>query len=126
MEGDAGIGVHGLPVLAVEEDVAPGVGHQPGAVGVRKDAHTRHVLIGARIPDDDAGRGVANGHTIGQDLLHALIRGKLLALLDADGGEEPAGLSIQHLQRLVLNHLVQMVIELGVVGVDGVEGLAGG
>ena len=47
-------------------------------------------------------------------------------LLNADGREEPAGFGIEHLQRLILDDLVEVIVELDVVRVDRVEGLARG
>ena len=113
------------PSSPLKKHVACRVGHDPGAVGIRVDPHALHVLVVARVPDDGARGGVAERDPVGEDLLHPLVRIELLALLDPDGGEETAGLGVKHLERLVLDDLVEVVVELAVVRVDGVECLPG-
>ena len=65
-----------------------------------------------------------DGDGIGEDLLHPGIRREGLALFDADRGKQAAGFRIEHVERLLLDDFVEVLIEAVVVGMDGVEGLA--
>ena len=52
---------------------------------------------------------------------HPRIGRELLALADADRGGDPAQLGLEEIERLLLNHVVQLLVELEIIGVDGVE-----
>ena len=79
---------------------------------------------GARIAvaeGDRAGGGVADGDGVGQDLLHPLVGRERLALADADAGRQAAQFRVDEVDRLLLDDVIELLVELEVVGVDGVE-----
>ena len=80
----------------------------------------------ALVPEHGSCRGVGHLGGSGQDLLHPVVGGKGLALLDADGREDPAQLGLEHLDRLAIDDGVELFIEVVIRGVNSVECLPGG
>ena len=91
----------------------------PSAVGIEEHA----LLAGSE--GDGPRRGVAQRHRFGQDLLHPGVGVEGLPLLDADGGELSDQFRVERVRRLILDHGVQLFVELEVVRVNGVDLLAG-
>ena len=66
-----------------------------------------------------AGIGIADGDRVGEDLLHARIGLKGLALDDADGGDQAARFGIRKLDGFFLDQAVEALIKTEVVGWNG-------
>ncbi len=79
-----------------------------------------HAIV-ARSEYDGARRCVGDRDRVGEDALHALIGRKWLAFLDADCGEHSDDLRVKGIGRLVLDHGVDLFVEMEIVGVDRVE-----
>jgi hypothetical protein len=82
------------------------------------------VVEGLRIAgpeNESAGRRVAHGSGVCEDIGHAGIRRKGFALLDADGGQQAEELRIEIIDRFLLEDRVDLLEECHVVGMDGVE-----
>ena len=68
-----------------------------------------------------AGGRVADGDGVGEDLGHPLVGRERLALADADRGGEAAQLGVDEVDRLLLDDVIELLVELEIVGVDRVE-----
>ena len=99
-------------VLAVE-------GAEPHAAGIDRRG------LGSRPERKGPRRGVADLRRVVEDSPHPLVRREGLSLLDADGREIAAKLGVDEVDRLALDHLVDLLVEGRVVGVDGVEDPSG-
>ena len=87
------------------------------------------IIIGvlhAGLEGDGARRRIADGHGFGEDLLHPLVGREGLALFDADGGELSQHFRMIGFVRLVLDDVVHFLVEMEIIGMDGVVLLAGG
>src|SRR5271167_942061 len=67
---------------------------------------------------------VADGYGVGQDLLHALVRGERLALLNSNRQELAHQFGTLAVGWLFLNQCVGVFVEAVIVGANGVERLA--
>jgi hypothetical protein len=110
---------HAFAVVVEGIVAATGEGGVPLAAG--PDVVTRI----SRRKGNRAGRGVADGHPFGEELLHAGVGFEGLALFDADRGEKPDQFGIERVGRLILDDSVEFLKEVEIVGVDGVHLLAG-
>ena len=98
--------------------------HEVMAAGKRGIPLTIRIEIGrpiARPKSEGSCRSVADCRCILQDLLHACIRCKWFSFLDADRGKESHKLWIKCIRRLILNHRIQLFIEVFIVRMNRIE-----
>jgi len=75
----------------------------------------------ARTEGDRPCRGIADGHALGEDLLHPGVGREGFALLNPNRGKLADQLGVEGIAWFVLNHRVQLMPEAVVVGMDGVD-----
>jgi hypothetical protein len=104
------------PLTVVQKRITSA--YKPGAplaVGIEF-----HTLVARREQDGTRSR-VGDCNSIREDAFHACIRGKGLALLDANRGKQSDDLRVESIARFVLNDGVDFLVEVEGVGVNGVE-----
>ena len=121
MEESPGVGIHGLTVLSVEEDVLVQINSIPCTARLGIQSNSFHCTRRPRIPDDGPCSCITDSHRIGEYLLHSLIRGKRFALLDAYGSKQASRLRIEQVERFFLNDRIDFFIKLEVICVNRIK-----